>query len=77
MPFHWVCSRRSEAAQNFLHVVHAKGVHTAKVGERASKLKTTIFMLDKVDAGTEAKLTAMQKDFAGSELNNVPCGLTR
>jgi len=66
-----------DAAQNFLHDLQAKGVHTPQVGERASKLKATIFMLNRVDAATEVKLTAMQKDFAGSELNNVPCALTR
>lgn len=66
-----------DAAQNFLHELQTKGVHSAKVGERASKLKATIFMLNKVDAATEAKLKAVQRDFAGSELTNVPCGLTR
>lgn len=82
-PGHWLNAislgvfKTRDAAENFLHVVHAKGVRTAKVGERASKLRTTVFMLNKVDAGTEIKLKAMQKDFAGSELNRVPCGLTR
>ena len=82
-PGHWLNAislgvfKTREAAENFLLVVHAKGVRTAKVGERASKLITTVFMLHKVDAGTETKLRAMQKDFAGSELNRVPCGLTR
>ena len=66
-----------DAAQNFLHDLNTKGVRTARVGERASKLKATLFMLNGVDAATEVKLTAMQKDFAGSELNNVPCALTR
>jgi hypothetical protein len=66
-----------DAAQNFLQEVQAKGVRSAQLGERASKLKATIFMLNRVDAATEVKLTAMQKDFAGSELNNVPCTLTR
>lgn len=66
-----------EAAQHFLNNLRTKGVHTAKVGERASKLKATIFMLNRMDAATAAKLTAMQKDFAGSELKNVPCTLTR
>ncbi len=66
-----------EAAENFLHVLNAKGVRSAKVGERASKLKTTLFILDKIDAGAESKLQAIQKDFPGSELNKVPCGLTR
>jgi hypothetical protein len=62
-----------EAAQNFLNHLRKKGVRTAKVGERASKLKATIFRLSRTDAATEAKLAAMQKDFAGSELKNVPC----
>jgi sporulation related protein len=66
-----------DAAQNFLNHLHTKGVHTAKVGERASKLKMTIFKLNRIDAPTVAKLTAMQKDFAGSELKNVPCTLTK
>lgn len=65
-----------EAAQNFLNLLRTKGVHTAKVGERASKLKATIFRLNRMDAATEAKLTAMQKDFAGSELKNVPCTIS-
>lgn len=66
-----------DAAQNFLQDLNAKGVRTAQVGERASKLKATIFVLNRVDAVTEVKLTAMQKDFAGSELKNIPCTLTR
>jgi len=66
-----------DAAQNFLHYLRSKGVRTAKAGERASKLKTTIFKLNRIDAPAVAKLTAMQKDFAGSELKNVPCTLTK
>ncbi|MGB9092905.1 MAG: SPOR domain-containing protein [Gallionella sp.] len=66
-----------EAAQNYLNYMHTKGVHTAKVGERASKLKATIFMLDGLDAATVVKLTELQKDFPGSELNVVPCALTK
>jgi hypothetical protein len=66
-----------EAAHNYLHVLNAKGVRTARVGERASKLKTTVFTLNRVDPSTEENLKAIQKDFVGSELSNVPCGLTR
>jgi hypothetical protein len=69
--------KTQEAAQSFLHGLNAKGVHTAQVGERASKLISTIFMLHGVDAATVSKLTAMQNDFPGSTLNNVPCTLTR
>ena len=69
--------KTQDAAENFLHILNGKGVRTAKVGKRASKLKTILFVLNKVDGETEAKMKEMQKDFPGSELNNVPCGLTR
>lgn len=66
-----------EAAQNDLDQLRAKGVHTARVGERTSKVKATIFKLASVDAETAARLAVMQNDFAGSELKTVPCALTR
>lgn len=66
-----------DAAQNYLNYLRTSGVHTAKVGARVSKVKETIFKLGVVDAVTAAKLTAMQKDFPGSELKEVPCALTR
>jgi hypothetical protein len=66
-----------DAAQNFLHALNAKGVRTARVGERLSKVKTTLFIFNGIDAATQAKLAAMQKDFPGSELNAASCGLTR
>ena len=66
-----------DAAQNYLNYLRTRGVHTAKVGARVSKVKETIFNLGMVDAVTAAKLTAMQKDFPGSELKEVPCTLTR
>lgn len=69
--------KTQEAAQNYHKELRAKDVRTAQVGERASKLKTTMFMLNGVGAQTEAKLTAAKKGFSGSELKNVPCTLTR
>lgn len=69
--------KTQDAAQSFLEGLRAKGVRTAQVGERASKLKMTVFVLNGLDAATEAKLTAMQKDFSGIELKKVPCALTR
>ena len=65
--------RTQEAAQNFLNELHAKDVRSAQIGERASKLKATIFVLNELDNETVNKLTAMQKDFAGSELKSVSC----
>ena len=65
--------RTQEAAHNFLNELRAKEVGSAQVGERASKLKATIFVLNELDDATVVKLTAMQKDFAGSELKNISC----
>lgn len=66
-----------EAAQNYLGQLNTKGLRSAKIGERASKLKTTMFILNSVDAAIEGKLAATAKDFPGSDLKNVPCALTR
>jgi len=66
-----------EAAQNYLGQLNSKGLRSAKIGERASKLKTTMFILNSVDASIEGKLAATSKDFPGSDLKNVPCALTR
>lgn len=65
--------RTQEAAQNFLNELRTKDVRSAQIGERASKLKATIFVLNELDNETVNKLTAMQKDFAGSELKSVSC----
>lgn len=65
--------KTQEAAQNFFDDLRTKGVRSAKVGERASKLKATLFTLNGLDAATEAKLAEIQKDFAGSELKKMPC----
>ncbi|BBJ00291.1 hypothetical protein FGKAn22_19830 [Ferrigenium kumadai] len=69
--------KTQEAAQSFLEGLRAKDVRSAQIGERASKLKMTVFVLNGLDGTAEAKLTAMQKDFSGSELKKVPCALTR
>lgn len=62
-----------EAAQNFLDVLRTKDVRTAQVGERASKLKATIFVLQGVDKLLNAKLLGLQQDFPGSVLSHVSC----
>jgi len=67
-----------EAAQHFLDELrNSKGVRSAQIGERASKLKVTLFVLNGLDAKTGAELARIQKDFAGSELKDIPCALTR
>ena len=63
-----------EAAQHFLDELrNSKGVRSAQIGERASKLKVTLFVLNGLDAKTGTELARIQKDFAGSELKDIPC----
>lgn len=69
--------KTQEAAQNFLEELRGRNVRSAQIGERASKLRTTVFVLNGLDGAAEARLTAIQKDFSGSELKKVPCALTR
>ncbi|HEU0233863.1 MAG TPA: SPOR domain-containing protein [Gallionella sp.] len=67
-----------EAAQHFLDELRrSKGVRSAQIGERASKLKATLFVLNGLDAKTGTDLARIQKDFAGSDLKDIPCALTR
>lgn len=65
--------KTQEAAQNFFDDLRAKGVRSAQFGERASKLKATIFVLNGLDTTTGAGLAEIQKDFAGSELKKINC----
>jgi SPOR domain len=69
--------RTEEAAQHYLNKLRSNKIISAKVGKRNSKHKLSIMMLNDVDAGIEAKLTALQEKFSGSELKQVSCTLTR
>ena len=62
-----------EAAQKFLDSLAAKGIKTALIGERKSKLKFTVFVLKELDAPTSIKIKALQSEFPGSELKELPC----
>ncbi|MDZ4201468.1 MAG: SPOR domain-containing protein [Gallionella sp.] len=65
--------KTSEAAQSFLEDLRKKDVRSAQIGERASKLKMTVFTLNRIAPATAAKITALQKDFPSSVLKDVPC----
>lgn len=65
--------KTQEAAQKFVDALRAKDVRSAQIGERAGKLKATIFVLQGVDNAMASKLAALQKDFAGSAINSIPC----
>jgi hypothetical protein len=66
--------KTQEAAQHFLDDLRrSKDVRSAQVGERASQLKATIFVLNGLDDRAAASLAEVQKGFAGSELKDVAC----
>lgn len=70
--------RTREAAQHFLDDLRLNNdVRTAQVGERASKIKVSIFTLNGLDAKAVADMAGMRQDFAGSELKEVSCALTK
>lgn len=65
--------KTEEAAKKYLAELNKKGIKTAQVGERASKLKFTVFVLKNLDAPSMAQLSTLQKDYAGSELKPMAC----
>lgn len=65
--------KTKDAAQKYLDSLNAKDVRSAKVGERASKLKATVFVFNGIDSAVADKLNALQKDFPASELKKTAC----
>jgi len=66
--------KTEEAAQKYLVSLQSKDVRSAKVGERKSKLKFTVFAIKGLDAATVDRLNALQKGFPDSELKVSACG---
>lgn len=62
-----------DAAENYIAMLRTKDVRTAKVGERTSKLKYTVFLIRDLDSGTTDKLYALQHEFPESELKVAAC----
>jgi len=65
--------KTAEAAHKFLESTLAKGVKSAKAGERMSKHMLTVFVLKDPDTGVMAKMASLQKDFPDSELKAAAC----
>jgi len=65
--------KTEDAAQKHLGSLAAKGVISARVGERTSKLTFTVFELKNLDAGMHDKVRVLQEEFPGSELKTVSC----
>lgn len=65
--------KTKDAAQKFLAALRAKGVRSAKLGERMSKLKFVVFSMKNLDEVAVARLNALQKEFPGSEIKVSAC----
>lgn len=65
--------KTKDAAEKFIAVLRTKDVRTARLGERVSKLKYTVFVVNDLDSGTADKLSALQKEFPDSELKLSAC----
>lgn len=65
--------KSKEAAEKYVAMLRTRDVRTAKVGERVSKLKYTVFVIKDLDSGTADKLDALQKEFPDSELKLSAC----
>ena len=65
--------RTEAAAHKYWDKLREKGIKSAVVGERASKLVYTVFTLKNPSAETAAKLAELKNEFQDSELKEVPC----
>jgi hypothetical protein len=65
--------KTEDAAKNYQAELNRKGVKSAQVGERAIKLKFTVFVLKHLDDAGAAQIATWQHDYAGSELKTVAC----
>ncbi len=65
--------KTKDAADKYLATLRAKGVRSAKVGERASTLKFTVFAMKGLDAAAADRLKSLQKAFPDSELKLSAC----
>jgi len=61
------------AAKRYLAKLRKQGVRTASLGKRESKLKFTIFELDRIDDSMSSHITSLAKKFPKVELKVVPC----
>jgi hypothetical protein len=65
--------KTEDAASKYLAKLQEQGVRSAKVGERASKLKFSIFVMNRLDSAQATQVASLHKDFPESELKTVPC----
>jgi hypothetical protein len=62
-----------EAARRFLTSIQARGVRGAEQGPFTRELRELVMLVRDPDTELVARLTVMQRDYAGSSLRAVPC----
>jgi hypothetical protein len=65
--------KTESGAHKFLGKLKSRGVRSAVMGERQTRLKFTVFILKNPDAGILAKLAEWQKDFTDIEMKSIAC----
>lgn len=65
--------RSDEAAQAFLAQLKERGVRSAIAGRRENFLKQVAFYVREPSDATVAQVTALQREFPGSEIKAGPC----
>ena len=63
-----------EAADNYLKNLTDKGVHSVQTGERTGKRTFTIFVLKNPSTTQVAKITLLQREYPGTQLQAAACG---
>ncbi len=65
--------KTQDAAQSFLEELQAKGVHSAKIGEKSGSKPSVMFELNGLNRDESDRLGALQKDFSDIQLKSVSC----
>lgn len=65
--------KTEDAAKKYLLRLRESGVKSATLGERASKLKFTVFVLNSLEGALASQVAVLHKEFPDSELKLVPC----
>jgi hypothetical protein len=62
-----------DASRRFLASLESKGVRNAEYGPFAKDLREIVMLIREPDTELVARLTLLQRDYAGSQLRAVPC----
>ena len=62
-----------EAARRFMTSLEAKGVKGAESGPFAKEMREVVMLIREPDTETVARLTVLQRDYAGAQLRAVTC----